>query len=232
MFLASSEIAVATTAWSVEGKPQCAASSRPFWRAATMSASQSIDTRTSSAMSANLIIGPIPLAVKVGEALFQVQRGRHALQREPQFDHREGDLRLDADDDGLRPAQPDHVGDVAQGTGGERVDHVERRHVHDDAARPDLADLPDERVAQLLQVLVRERRLNGRDQKRALLEDRNLHGPLPQPLRGLRGWLLRRDHLVPQQPLRLFDTSLEIAARIHPPQSHPAMNYVLGDRWR
>src|SRR5207249_9285424 len=86
IFLASSEIAVATTARSVEGNPHCDASCRPFWRAQTMSASQSIDTRTSSAMSADLMTGSIPLAVavKVGEALFQVQRGCHALQREPQ----------------------------------------------------------------------------------------------------------------------------------------------------
>src|SRR5258705_6449398 len=179
MFLASSEIAVATTARSVEGKPHCDASCRPFWRAETMSASQSIDTRTSSAMSADLIPGSIPLAVKVGEALFQVQRGCYALQGETQLDHREGDLRLDSHDDRLGSAQLDHVGDVAQGAGRERVDHVERRHVHDDAPGPDLADLPDERVAQLPQVLVGERRLNRRDRIRALLEDRNLHGPLP-----------------------------------------------------
>src|SRR5712691_3357174 len=180
MFLANSEMAVATTARSVEGKPQCDASSRPFWRAETMSASEFICTRTSSAMSANLMVVALHLAVKVREALLQVQRGRHALQREPQLDHRERHLRLDPHDDGLRAAQPDHVGDVAQGTGRERIDDVERRDVHDDPPGPDLADLPDERVTQLIQVLVRERRLNGRDQIRALLEDRNLHGPLPR----------------------------------------------------
>src|SRR5438034_7551371 len=90
MFRASSEIAVATTARSVEGNPHCAASSRPFWRAATMSESESIDTRTSSAMSANFMPRALPLAIKVCEALFEVQRGRHALEREAQLDHREG----------------------------------------------------------------------------------------------------------------------------------------------
>src|SRR5881409_3969848 len=84
MFLANSEMAVATTARSVEGKPQCDASSRPFWRAETMSASESMGTRTSSAMSANLMVVALHLAVKVREAIFQVQRGRHALQREPE----------------------------------------------------------------------------------------------------------------------------------------------------
>src|SRR2546425_8734656 len=45
----------------------------------------------------------------------------------------------------------------------------------------------DQGVAQLLQVLVRERGLDRRDQIRALLEDRNLHGSSLPRLRGLRG---------------------------------------------
>src|SRR2546430_14046794 len=109
MFLANSEMAVATTARSVEGKPQCDASSRPFWRAETMSASESLGTRTSSAMSANLMVLALRLAVKVREALFQVQRGRPTLEREPQPDHREVHLRLDTHGDRLRATQPDHV---------------------------------------------------------------------------------------------------------------------------
>src|SRR6267378_2915607 len=177
MFRASSEIAVATTASSVEGKPHCAANSRPFCRADTMSASVSMDTRTSSAMSAPFMLLDFPLgaAMEVLEPFLQVQRRRHTLQREPQLDHRERDLGLDADDDGLRAAQPDHVGDVAERAGRERIDHVERGDVHDDAARADLTDLIDQRVAQLLQVVVRERGLDRRDQIRPLLEDRDLH---------------------------------------------------------
>src|SRR2546425_15388 len=89
MFRASSEIAVATTARSVEGNPHWDASSRPFWRAETMSTSRSIDTRTSSAMSANLMPGALPLPVKVGETFLEVERRRDPLQREPQLDHRE-----------------------------------------------------------------------------------------------------------------------------------------------
>src|SRR5438094_7470416 len=106
MFRASSEIAVATTARSVDGNPHCDASSRPFWRAATTSESQSMETRTSSAMSANLLVPSV--AVEIREALFEVQRGRDAFQGEAQLDHREGHLRLDAHDDGLGAAQPDH----------------------------------------------------------------------------------------------------------------------------
>src|SRR3989441_7395803 len=192
MFRASSEIAVATTARSVEGNPHWDASSRPFWRAETMSTSRSIDTRTSSAMSANLMPGALPLPVKVGETFLEVERRRDPLQREPQLDHREGDLRLDPHDDGLRSTQPDHVRDVAQSPGRERVDDVERRDVHDDAAGPDHTDPHDQGVAQLLQVLVRERGLDRRDQIRALLEDRNLHGSSLPRLRGLRGRLSRQ----------------------------------------
>src|SRR2546422_9210077 len=140
MFRASSEMAVATTARSVERNPHCDASSRPFWRAITMSASRSMGTRTSSAMSADLTFRALALAVEVRQALFQVQRGRDPLERKAQFDHGEGHLRLDPHDDGLRPAEPDHVGDVAEGPGRERIDHVEGGDVDDDPSGPDLAD--------------------------------------------------------------------------------------------
>src|SRR2546427_9087513 len=215
MFRASSEIAVATTARSVEGKPHWDANPRPFWRAETMSASESIATRTSSAMSANLISGtlPLPLSIKVGKTLFEIQRRRDPLEREPQLDHREGDLRLDPDDVGLRSTQPDHVRDVTQGPGRERVDNVERRDVHADAAGPDHTAPLGQRGAQLRQVLVRERGLDRRDQIRALLEDRNLHGSSLPRLRGLRGRLPRQDDLVPQQPLGLFDAALRSEER-------------------
>src|SRR5207253_9312685 len=135
MFRASSEMAVATTARSVDGNPHCDASSRPFWRAATTSVSQSMETRTSSAMSANFLIVVPPLAVEIREALFEVQRGRDAFQGEAQLDHREGHLRLDADDDGLGAAQPDHVRHVPLRPGRERAEQVPRGAVHDDVAR-------------------------------------------------------------------------------------------------
>src|SRR5215510_13766877 len=179
MLRASSEIAVATTARSVDEKPTCDASSRPFCRAETTSESQSIATRTSSAMSSNLLIVSLPLAVEVRKALFQIQRGRDPLEREPELDHRERHLRLDADDDGLGTAQPDHVGYVPQGPRRERVDHVERGDVHDDAPGADFADLQHQGVAQLLEILVGQRGRHRRDQVGALLEDRNLHALSP-----------------------------------------------------
>src|SRR5262245_1960030 len=164
MLRASSEMAVAMTARSVVGNPQWDASSRPFWRAATMSASQSMGTRISSAMSAYLLAGSPALAVEVRQAFFQIQRGRDALEREPELDHREGHLRLNAHDDGLGPAEPDHVGDVAEGPRCERVDDVEGRDVDDHAPRAKLADRHNQRVAQLLEVLVGEGGLHRRDE--------------------------------------------------------------------
>src|SRR5260370_18748095 len=116
MFRSRSEIAVATTASSVDGNPHCAASSRPFCRAETMSASDSIATRTSSAMSAPFMLPDLPLgaSIEVLKPFLQVQRRRDTLQGETQLDRRDSDLRLDAPDHGLRAAAPDHVGDVAQ----------------------------------------------------------------------------------------------------------------------
>src|SRR5215510_5366629 len=185
MLRSSSEMAVATTARSVVENPHCVASSRPFWRAATMSASQSIGTRISSAMSAHLLAGSPALAVKVRQAFFKVQRGRDALEREPELDHRECHLRLNAHDDGLGPAEPDHVGDVAEGARRERVDDVEGGDVDDHAPRTYLADRYDQRVAQLLEVLVGEGGLHRRDEIRALLEDRDLHETLAAATRSV-----------------------------------------------
>src|SRR5215471_12077238 len=189
MLRASSEMAVATTARSVVENPHCVASSRPFWRAATMSASQSMGTRTSSTMSAHLLAGSLALAVEVRKAFFQVQRGRDALEREPELDHRERHLWLNAHDDGLGPAEPDHVGDVAEGARRERVDDVEGGDVDDHAPRAHLADRHDQRVAKLPEVLVGEGGLHRRNEIRALLEDRDLHDTLPVAMRGA-AWAL------------------------------------------
>src|SRR5262249_45484367 len=132
-------MAVAMTARSVVANPQCDASSRPFWRAATMSGAQSRGTRLSSPVRRPLPAGSPALAVKVRQAFFKVQRGRDALEREPELDHRECHLRLNAHDDGLGPAEPDHVGDVAEGARRERVDDVEGGDVDDHAPRTYLA---------------------------------------------------------------------------------------------
>ena len=55
----------------------------------------------------------------------------------PELDHRKGHLGLQADDHGVRAAQPGHVRDRAQRPGRERVHHVDRGDVDDDALRAD-----------------------------------------------------------------------------------------------
>jgi hypothetical protein len=71
---------------------------------------------------------------EVRESLLEVEGGRDAFEREPELDHRKGDLRLDADDDRFRAAQPNHVRHIAERPGGEGIDHVQRGDVDDDAA--------------------------------------------------------------------------------------------------
>src|SRR5437773_6377394 len=66
MFRASSEIAVDTRARSVAGKPHHPANSRPFWRAATISVSESMDTRVSLSMSAAFMRRSFPCGAEGG----------------------------------------------------------------------------------------------------------------------------------------------------------------------
>src|SRR5690242_17501009 len=100
MLRATSEMAVATSVWSVIPRPRAAASSRPFCRAVTMSASPSIGTRSSPGID-----GPPVRRLEQGEPLLEVEGGRHAVEREPELDHREGDLGLDPDHHRARAAE-------------------------------------------------------------------------------------------------------------------------------
>src|SRR6266571_3386711 len=98
MFRASSEIAVDTRTRSVAGKPHHPASSRPFWRAATMSVSQSMGTLTSPAMSASLM-----------HQSFRSSSGRRSSTRDPM-----GRPRSDGAEGGTRtptgcPTRPSNV---------------------------------------------------------------------------------------------------------------------------
>src|SRR3990172_4124052 len=171
MFLATSEIAVAMRVCSVVDSPLAAASSRPFWRAVTMSPSCSMGTDVSWAMAA----APWQPLTHEGEALLEVERGRHALQRQAELDHGEGDVGLDAHHDRLRAAQPRRVGDAPDGAGGERVQDVERRHVDDDCPGPGASYRLRQVVPQLDERVVAERRLHGGDEDLALPQDRDGH---------------------------------------------------------
>src|SRR5262249_17198713 len=182
MLRPSSEMAVAITVRSLLVKPSRCARERPCWRALTMSASEWMGTQVSAGSGRGSLATTLALpglARQPGEAFFEVQRGRHPFQAQPHLDHGEGHVGLDADDDGLRTAQPGHIGDAAERATGERIEHVEHGDVDDDAARPRQADALDQVVLQLTQVLVSQGRLDRGDQVFVLFEDRNLHRAPP-----------------------------------------------------
>src|SRR4051812_30134443 len=95
-----------------------------------MSASLAIGTRASAATS-------IPLrdeVLKKFESLFEIEGGRDSLQIQPELHHRVRHLWLDSDDDRLGAAQFRGMSDAANRAAGERIEHIERRHVDDHAA--------------------------------------------------------------------------------------------------
>src|SRR5215210_2771335 len=110
MVRATSEIAVASSVWSVELISSSPASSRARWRAVTTSASDSIAIRVSASTVERLL----ELAPQQRQPLLEVQRRLDILELHTELDHREGDLGLDAHDHRLGPAQARHVSDPAQ----------------------------------------------------------------------------------------------------------------------
>src|SRR5215217_9297282 len=146
MLRATSEIAVASSVWSVLVSSRSTASSRARWRAVTTSASDSMAIR-SSAVSGGTVAWSL-LALEQGEALFQVQRRLDVLELHAELDHGEGHLGLDADDHRLRAAQAGHHRDAAQGARDEGVHDVQRGDVDDDAAGAVAGHLAHDVVAQ------------------------------------------------------------------------------------
>src|SRR3954466_14084303 len=208
---ATSEIAVASSVWSVLESSRSAASSRARWRAVTTSASDSIAIRLSWSAAT---VGQLPPGLQQREALLEVEGGVHILEAHPELDHRERDLRLDADDHRRRAAQPGHHGDAAQGARDERVHHVERGDVDDDPARAVARDLRHHVVAQLEHVAVGQGRLDRGDQERALLEDRDGHPGARACLAVVVREGVADGHLVAEQPLGLLDAALEVTDRV------------------
>src|SRR5215217_1063258 len=177
MLRATSEIAVASSVWSVLVSSSRAASSRARWRAVTTSLSDSIAIRSST--SGGTVARPL-LGLQQRETLLEVQGRLDVLEVHAELDHREGDLGLDPDDHRLGAAQAGHHRDPAQRAGDEGVHDVERRDVDDDPPRPVAGDLAHDVVAQLQDVGVGERRLDRGDQEGTLLEDRYGHAELPR----------------------------------------------------
>src|SRR3989454_8181095 len=147
---AISEMAAAMTVCSPLENPATAASARPCCLASTTSTSAAIDRRSSSPTAARLfgcgLYEPrFSAAIQEGEAFFEVQDGRAALQRQAELHHGERHVGLNTHDDRLRTAQAGHVRDVAQGAHCERVHHVQRGDVDDDTAAARPPDLGDQR---------------------------------------------------------------------------------------
>src|SRR5829696_246520 len=110
MFRATSEIAVASSVWSVELSSSSPASSRARWRAVTTSASDSMAIR----LSASTVERLLELVLQERQPFLEVERGLDVLELHAELDHRERHLGLDPDDHGLRPAKASHVRDAAQ----------------------------------------------------------------------------------------------------------------------
>src|SRR6266481_6120232 len=86
MLRATSEMAAATSVTSPPSKPSSFASARPFWRAVTMSESDMIGTSESFGMTKV----PLDVAVQIGQAFLEVQRGANPFQSQPQLHHGKG----------------------------------------------------------------------------------------------------------------------------------------------
>src|SRR5262249_39912216 len=93
--------------------------------------------------------GSFGLTIQKCKTLFQVQCRGYTGQVEPQLDQRERDFRLDSNDDGFRPAETNHLGNVTQRTRGKGVHYVERRDIDDHASRAEFAYLQDDAIPQL-----------------------------------------------------------------------------------
>src|SRR4051794_6770840 len=103
MLRATSEIAVASSVWSVPLMSIAAASCRARWRAVTMSAADSIAMRSTS--SGATVGRLLARTLQQSQALLEVEGGQHVLEAHPQLHHGEGDLGLDADYDRVGAAQ-------------------------------------------------------------------------------------------------------------------------------
>src|SRR3954471_9194591 len=106
MLRAISEIAVASSVWSVLGMSRPTASARARWRAVTTSASDSIALRSAAS-------GAKATRLQEREPLLEIQGRLDVLEAHPELDHGERHLRLDPDNHGLGAAQPGHHRDPA-----------------------------------------------------------------------------------------------------------------------
>lgn len=117
--------------------------------------------------------GPHP-PIKIGKASIRV-RGSNGLQpkAEPRQSYRH--IRLDADNDHLGTAKPYNGREIAQSAGCKGIHYVKSGQVHDDAARPAAADLLDDPIAKLCEIVIDQRGGYGGNEAGALLLNWNIH---------------------------------------------------------
>ncbi len=105
---------------------------------------------------------------QVRQSLLQIQGGRYILERYPELHHGECHIRLYTNDYRSRAPQPDHVAEVSQSAGCERIQNVQRGDIDDDAARTVAFYLLDQSVPQLGDSFIRQSRLHSGNEYVAL----------------------------------------------------------------
>src|SRR5258706_12612640 len=108
MLRATSEIAAAISVTSEPLNPSVIASSRPLWRAVTMSIVEWTSTLTLPLMFDASCIDPRYVIQKV-QAFLEVQGGAHSFQGKSQLHHGKRHFGLDAYDHGIGATQIQHV---------------------------------------------------------------------------------------------------------------------------
>src|SRR5207245_9271367 len=139
-----------------------------------------MDTFTSSASLTRL--NSSRLEIQLCKTLLEIECGRNPFQCEAKLYHCECNFGLDADDDGFRPPQSDHVCERAQSLRRKGIHDVERSDVDNNAAGTVLSYAVSQFIAELEEILVGESRLNGRDEVLTLFENRNSHPVYPRLL--------------------------------------------------
>src|SRR6476659_4559236 len=135
---ASSLAAVTILVWSTSENLSSCVSLRTCCLASTMSCSE----RSGAWPLAFGVIGSVRgyLPAQQRHAAFDVQRGRDAGQRQAELDQRDRDGRLHAHENRLRAEDARDAGDVGDHAADERVHHLERRDVDEDALARVLLD--------------------------------------------------------------------------------------------
>src|ERR1700757_1432922 len=174
MFRAISEIAVAIMVTSVTENPRSSASWWPALRASTMSSGLSMLTT----MSPATIAPDRRFATQQAKALFEIQRGVHVVERQPQLDHGKSHLWLQTHDHSVCAAQPGHMRDGPQRSGGEGIHHIDGGDIDDDALRAEPADSLHQVVPKPFGLGVGQCGLHRCDENRALFQDGDWHGVL------------------------------------------------------